>query len=41
MNRMKDNSVRISLEQAMKFMKNAQLTRDKALKAAGNSICEK
>lgn len=34
MNRMKDNSVRISLEQASGIIKNAQLTRDEAIAAA-------
>lgn len=34
MNRLKDNSVRISLEQASGIIKNAQLTRDEAIAAA-------
>lgn len=34
MNRMKDNSVRISLEQASEIIKNAQATRDEAIAAA-------
>ena len=34
MNRMKDNSVRVSLEQASEIIKNAQSTRDEAIAAA-------